>query len=378
MSPALQPQSTNTLPEIYAQAVAAGKLKKDEAQQESVQQLEALRLSLAQSPANKPRKLIGKLFAPSPTPITAKNLYIWGDVGRGKSLLMDMFYNIAPVEKKRRIHFHELMLEIHAKAHDLRKHNNNENPIAQVAHKLAAQYRLLCLDEFQVTDVADAMILHKLFDTLLAEGVTFVITSNRPPAELYKGGLQREKFLAFVQLVNDRMDVLNLNAQQDYRMQRLRAMQTVYFTPRSEEADRLMRETLAQFANFAEREPITLEVQGRSLKVNECYGSVAMFTFSELCEKPLGSADFLAIAKRFTVVFLSSIPRLSSEKRNEARRFVTLIDALYDRRTKLICTADAPPEKLYVEGDGHFEFQRTVSRLVEMQSESYLTSKHLP
>lgn len=378
MSPALQPQSMSTLPEIYAQAINVGKLKADDAQQEIVSRLESLRLSLSQSKAAKPRKLIGKLFAPSPAPASTKSLYIWGDVGRGKSLLMDMFYNLAPVEKKRRIHFHELMLEIHAKAHDLRKHNNNENPIALVARKLATQYRLLCLDEFQVTDVADAMILHKLFDTLLAEGLTFVITSNRPPAELYKGGLQREKFLSFVKLVNERMEVLNLNAQQDYRMQRLRAMQTVYFTPRTEEAGRLMRETLNQFANFAEREPITLEVQGRNLKVNECYGSVAMFSFAELCEKPLGSADFLAIAKRFTVVFISDIPRLSSEKRNEARRFVTLIDALYDRRTKLICTADAPPDRLYVEGDGHFEFQRTVSRLVEMQSESYLTSKHLP
>jgi cell division protein ZapE len=246
-----------------------------------------------------------------------------------------------------------------------------------VAQGLAREYSLLCLDEFQVTDVADAMILHKLFDALLAEGVTFVITSNRPPEDLYKGGLQREKFLNFVRLVHERMDVLNLNALQDYRLQRIRAMQTVYFSPRNEEADKTLRDTFNQLTNYAARSPVTLEVQGRNLQVHECYGSIAMFTFHELCEKPIGSADYLAIAKRFSVVLLSGIPRLSSEKRNEARRFVTLIDTLYDRHTKLICTADAPPEKLYEEGDGNFEFQRTVSRLVEMQSEGYLTSKHM-
>ncbi len=378
MPPILQPQNNmSSISSLYEQHVADGKLRGDDAQRAIAARLEQLRELIVNVPPPSPKKLFSKLFSAPPHNVAPRSLYIWGDVGRGKSMLMDMFAHAIASDKKRRVHFHAFMTEIHRKVHAFRQLGRHENPVAHVAADMAAQHSLLCLDEFQVTDVADAMILHKLFQTQLDNGVTFVLTSNRPPEELYKGGLQREKFLAFVKLVHERMDILNLDSVNDYRMQQIRAMQTVYFTPRNEAADKSLRDTYRQLTNDAARVPLTLDVQGRKLPVHESSGGVAMFTFHELCEKPLGAADYMEIAKHFHVVLLSGIPRLSAEKRNEARRFVTLIDALYDHRTKLICTAEAAPAELYEKGDGSFEFHRTVSRLAEMQSENYLAAEHL-
>lgn len=377
MSTQLQPQMQPTLPEIYEQYVTAGKLQDDAEQRAIVDKLESTRIQLMSPSPAASRGLFGKLFADKTSRPAPRSLYIWGDVGRGKSMLMDMFYLYTNVKHKRRIHFHAFMTEIHASAHRFRQTASQENPIVHIARLMAAHHPLLCLDELQVTDVADAMILNKLFQTQLDKGVTFIITSNRPPEELYKGGLQREKFLAFVELVRARMDVMELSSKTDYRMRQLRAMQSVYFFPRNEHADKTLRDTYKNLTQNAERHETVLDVQGRKLPVHESSGSVAMFTFHELCEQPLGAADYMAIAKRFSIVLISGIPRLSAEKRNEARRFVTLIDALYDWRVKLLCTAEVAPDQLYPEGDGTFEFRRTASRLAEMQSESYLASEHL-
>jgi cell division protein ZapE len=295
---------------------------------------------------------------------------------------MDMFFEALTVPLKRRIHFHAFMQEVHAATHVLRQEIEAKQLkielLPTIARDIASKIRVLCLDELQVTDVADAMILSKLFTSLLAEGVSVVITSNRPPEELYLGGLQREKFMDFVHFVTSRMDVLQLASPHDYRMQQIKAMQAVYMCPLSDKADEALEDMLAQLTHHAELMPMSIELQGRRLYVPRSYGGIAAFHFSDLCEKPLGPADYLAIARRFHTVFISNIPQLGPEKRNEAKRFVTLIDTLYDHRVKLICTAAAQPARLYASGDGSFEFQRLVSRLAEMQSQQYLDIPHIP
>lgn len=382
MHPVHQPQNAMTLPQQYELLISAGKITKDEAQRIALREFELLRTALLSAPpvqqSVKAKKSVARWFKSKPAAATAlPGLYLWGDVGRGKSLLMDLFYEHAPISQKRRVHFHAFMAEVHAEVHEYRKSKGHENPVAHVARGLASSLRLLCLDEFQVTDVADAMILHKLFSTLLAHGVMIITTSNRPPEELYKGGLQREKFLVFVSLIRERMNVVKLAAAKDYRLEHVRALQKTYFTPDNSQAANEIKEIFTHLTHDAEYSPITLEVQGRKLQVAHCVGKVAIFTFEELCERPLGASDYLAIAHQFSFVFLLNVPQMSAEKRNEAKRFVSLIDVLYEQRCKLLCTAAAPAFSLYPEGDGSFEFQRTASRLVEMQTERYLAMEHL-
>ncbi|HEU5046328.1 MAG TPA: cell division protein ZapE [Rickettsiales bacterium] len=357
-----------SLIKLYEQSIQDARITADPAQRKVMEQLQTLAATLHTPP--KKRGLIGKLL-PASKPEAAPGIYIWGEVGRGKSMLMDMFFSAVKLSAKQRIHFHSLMISIHQSIHNLRK-QHVENPVKIAAAEIAAKTRLLCLDEFQVTDVADAMILKKLFSALLEAGVTVVITSNRPPEELYQGGLQREKFLDFVKLVRERMEILELSSAHDYRMQKIKALKSVYLTPLNRETESELQRIYTSLSNGMPSEEAVLEVQGRKVVVAQSAGKVASFTFEELCAKPLGAADYLAIAHHFDTVFLHDIPLLSPEKRNEARRFVTLIDALYDTRTKLICTAAATPDKLYPSGDGSFEFQRTASRLFEMQSSSYL------
>jgi len=380
MPPSLQPQipaPSNPLT-VYEQCVREGRLKNDDAQQLVNRHLQALYEALLMPPR---RGIFSRIFAFKSEPI-ARSVYIWGAVGRGKSLLMDMFYDTLNLPYKRRVHFHAFMQEVHAAAHTWRKEIEGGKIkielLAAVAHDIARQSKVLCLDELQVTDVADAMILSKLFTALLEEGVTVVITSNHPPEELYLGGLQREKFMDFVHLIYERMDVLELASPLDYRMLQIRAMQAVYMWPLSEKADEALNEMFARLTHHADIMPMVIEVQGRKLKIPQCYGGIARFHFADLCEQPLGAADYLTIARRFHTVFISDIPKLGAEKRNEARRFVTLIDTLYDHRVKLICTAATPPAELYASGDGTFEFQRTISRLAEMQSRQYLDVPHIP
>jgi cell division protein ZapE len=310
-----------------------------------------------------------------------QGLFIYGGVGRGKSMLMDLFFSHAQVEKKRRVHFHAFMLEVHDQLHHWRQEKPKQvDLIPALAERLAAECTLICFDEFHVTNIADAMILGRLFSALFERGVVMVATSNWAPDDLYKGGLQRDQFLPFIALLKERLDVLELAGGRDYRMARLKDM-TVYHYPLGDLAGRQMREA---FARLTDNEPpiaTTLTVQGRQIEigrqVSNAHGRVAWFDFDELCAKPLGAADYLAVATHYDVVLLDQVPSLNADRRNEARRFMTLIDELYEHKVTTIVAAADKPERLYPSGDGAFEFERTVSRLNEMQSVEYLTRPHL-
>jgi len=359
----------STPAKIYEQYVRDGKLNGDAEQRLVAGYLQSLHDALTAAPPK--GRIIRKLISAHASDVP-RGIYIWGEVGRGKSMLMDMFFSSVTMTARQRVHFYALMLELHKHIHLLRK-KNSDDPLKAAARELAKKAKLLCIDEFQVTDVADAMILHRLFSILLEEKVTLVVTSNRPPEELYLGGLQREKFLDFVALIRNRMDVVELASPHDYRMEKIKSLKSVYLSPLNKKNEAALQDIFIQLCNNAEPGKTMLEVQGRRLQVAKACGKTACFTFDELCGKPLGAADYLTICQRFDTVLLSGIPLLSPENRNEARRFVMLIDSLYDNHVKLICTAAAPPDKLYPSGDGAFEFGRTVSRLIEMQSESYLS-----
>jgi cell division protein ZapE len=306
-----------------------------------------------------------------------QGLYIFGGVGRGKSMLMDLFFATAPVAKKRRVHFHEFMLGVHATLHEWRQEKSKQvDLLPALADKIAGETTLLCFDEFHVTNIADAMILGRLFEALFERGVVVVATSNWAPDDLYKDGLQRDRFLPFIALLKQKLDVLELEGGRDYRMQRLKDM-TVYHYPLGERAAREMRAAFAELTGGAEPTPRILTVQQRRVEVLRQAGSVAWFDFEELCAKPLGAADYLCIATHFDAVLIDQVPRLSEDLRDQARRFMVLVDELYEHKVKVVIAAADAPERLYPQGDGAFEFQRTVSRLNEMQSVDYLDRPHL-
>ena len=308
-----------------------------------------------------------------------RGIYIWGGVGRGKSMLMDVFFESLPFKKKRRAHFHAFMLDVHGRIHAWRrqtKKSSEDTPVEIVARQIADEVSLLCLDEFQVHDVADAMILSQLFTALLEAGVWVVATSNRPPESLYQGGLQRDRFMAFIDLLNARLEIVELAGHDDYRLNQLHSLQSFYLTPLNKKTEERFNAVFEAFCYPAAPEWRMIEVQGRQIQVRVAAGNIARFHFDDLCKKALGAADYLAIATQFHTVMLEGIPAMMPEMRNEAKRFVTLIDALYERRVKLICSAAAAPEKLYESGDGSFEFERTASRLAEMQSELYFSIAH--
>jgi cell division protein ZapE len=307
-----------------------------------------------------------------------QGLYIFGEVGRGKSMLMDLFFAAATIPGKRRVHFHEFMRDIHAEIHRWRQAptRGGADPIPKLARAIASEAWLLCLDELQVTDIGDAMIVGRLFQCLMDDGVVVVITSNRAPKDLYKDGLQRDRFLPFIGLIESRLDILELNSERDYRLGRKRGLR-VYHTPADESAETALELAFARLTEGVAAVPHIVEVNGRAVRVPLAAVGVARFSFAQACATALGPSDYLQLAGRYHTVILAAIPVLSPAKADEARRFVTLIDALYDRRVTLICSAAAPPERLYPEGVGAFEFQRTVSRLMEMQSEAYLAGDHL-
>jgi cell division protein ZapE len=306
-----------------------------------------------------------------------QGLYIFGGVGRGKSMLMDLFFASAPIQKKRRVHFHAFMLEVHATLHEWRTEKPKQvDLIPALADKLATETTLLCFDEFHVTNIADAMILGRLFEALFERGVVVVATSNWAPDDLYKDGLQRDRFLPFIDLLKQKLDVLELEGGRDYRLQRLKDMR-VYHYPLGARSAQQMRDAFARLTGEAEPTARVLTVQQRRVEVSRQAGSVAWFDFEELCARPLGAADYMAIATHFPVVLVDQVPRLSEDRRDQARRFMVLIDELYEHKVMLVMAAEDAPERLYPQGDGAFEFQRTVSRLNEMQSVDYLSRPHL-
>jgi len=348
----------------FTSRVAAGDLAPDSAQESAAERLS----DLAQRIDSWRPGLRAMLYGRAGPGV--EGIYLHGDVGRGKSMLMDLFFETVSADRKRRTHFHAFMLDVHARIAELRR-NNVSDPIAKVAQAIAEESWLLCFDELQINDIGDAMILGRLFEGLFGRGVVLVVTSNRAPEELYKDGLNRQLFTPFIDLLNERLSVVELNADRDYRLARLEAAPT-WFEPLGAKADTEMDEVWRCMGGGAHEHVETLRVQGRDVEAPRVTAGAARFTFDALCARPLGAADYLTIARRFHTVFLDAIPRLSADKRNEAKRFVTLIDALYETKTKLVASADAEPEALYSEGDGAFEFARTASRLREMRSREYL------
>ena len=352
----------------YDAQVARGDLQADAGQRACVERLDALRTSLEETSVK--RGFIDRLRGKRPEP--PRGVYLWGGVGRGKSMLMDMFFDATDIHRKRRVHFHAFMQEIHDRLDVVRKKGGVEDAILPVADDVAEGARLLCFDEMQISDIADAMIVGRLFERLLAKGVTVVTTSNRAPEDLYRNGLNRKLFLPFIALMRDRLDVTALDGPTDYRLDRLSHRQ-VWFQPADAAATRAIDVLWTELAGEP-GEPMVLEVKGRQVTLNCVHNGVARASFAELCARPLGPRDFLAIADAVRVLMIEDIPVLSRARNNEAKRFVTLIDALYEARVILVGSAAAEPEQLYVDGEGAFEFARTASRLREMQSADWAQS----
>jgi cell division protein ZapE len=360
----------------YEALVRGGELRLDAAQQEAAALLDRLASALEEAP--KRGSLLWRFASKPPTP--PRGAYLWGGVGRGKSMLMDLFFGEVRIERKRRVHFHEFMLEVHDR---LRVERAKEvgDPIPQVAADLKGEARLIAFDEMVVNNSPDAMILSRLFTALIGAGTVVVATSNRPPSNLYKDGLNREHFLPFIDLISQRLDVVPLNGPTDYRMQRMSGLKS-WHVPNGPEASAALSEAFFRLTDYPPEDRAHVPTEelpisgGRMLHVPKSLKGVAVFSFKRLCGEARGAADYLAIARRYHTVFLVGIPRLGPENRNEASRFVTLIDALYEQKVKLLAAADAEPEELYEKGDGRFEFDRTISRLMEMRSDDYLAEGH--
>ena len=362
----------------YQALVATGELRPDLDQANAATKLADIQQQLEAVP---PRgSTLWRFLGKKPDPV--RGLYLWGGVGRGKSMLMDLFFDAVQIKRKRRAHFHEFMLDIHARL-KVERDKEKGDPIPPVVAALADEARLLCFDEMVVNNMADAAIMSRLFAGLFDAGVTVITTSNRHPDDLYKDGLNRQLFLPFIELVKQRLDVMALDGPTDYRRDRLGQART-WLTPNGTEATREISETFFRLTDYPPEDrahvpAIDIDVGGgRMLHVPKALKGVAVFSFKRLCAEARGAADYLAVARRFHSVIIVGIPVLGPQNRNEAARFVTLIDALYEYRVKLLASADAAPDALYPKGDGRFEFDRTVSRLLEMQSEDYLAEGHGP
>jgi cell division protein ZapE len=365
----------------YREFVAAGRLEPDPAQIALIDRLDALAARLeGYSPVRAPNtfeRLIGVRSAEPP-----RGLYIFGPVGRGKTLLMDLFFDAAPVRAKRRAHFHAFMADVHARLHQWRARRkagevSGDDPIAPVAAALAAEAWLLCFDEFSVRDIADAMILGRLFAQLSAAGVVMVATSNVALDDLYRDGLNRTLFLPFIALMHERLEIFALDARADFRLEKL-GRAPVFYTPADKAARIALDDAFRRLTGHEHGGPLRIDLLGRALEVPEAWDGVARFSFDDLCRRPLGAPDFLAIAQRFHTVLIDGVPVMRGDQRNEVKRFINLIDTLYDQRVKLIASAEAEPDALFQGKDGPeaFEFERTASRLVEMRSTDYLARGH--
>ncbi|MFT4013383.1 MAG: cell division protein ZapE [Paracoccus sp. (in: a-proteobacteria)] len=362
--------------ELYEARVRAGQLDPDPAQRGVLPVLDRLVRDLAAGrPAPPPAqkagwlsRLVGGGQAQTPMP-TAKGIYLWGGVGRGKSMLMDMVMDAAPLPQKRRVHFHEFMQEIQAGLNAARQ-AGQQDAVRPVAMGVAATTRLLCFDEMQITDIADAMIVGRLFQILFEQGVTIVTTSNRVPEDLYKNGLNRQLFLPFIALIRERLEVIELSSVTDHRQDRDEGEQ-VWFSPADADARAAMDAIWTRETAGLPATPLVLEIQARKVEIPRHVGRAGRATFWDLCARPLGPADYLALAQALDVLLIDGIPRLSQSNYNEAKRFVTLIDALYEAKVRLIASGADAPEKLYSEGAGAFEFERTASRLREMRDAAW-------
>ena len=376
------PAQRGPLPAFRAM-VAAGELAPDPAQELVAERLQGLWQSLRgydprPRPANGNGLLSWLLRRGEATETRPNGLYIVGEVGRGKSMLMDLFFAAADVRRKQRIHFHRFMQNVHARFHAFKRaHPEIDDPIPPLADSIAADAALLCFDEFQVNDIADAMILGRLFQALFERGVVVVATSNVAPDDLFKGQPGRDAFLPFIALIKQRLDVVMMDAGRDFRRERMRGMRT-WLVPADARADRELDRAFAELTGGAEGKPDTLWVMGRKFVVPLAADGVARFDFETLCGAALGPGDYLALATKFHTLILDGIPRLSPDNYDKARRFIVLIDTLYDQRVKLIASADATPDQLYQRGENARMFERTASRLDEMQSSDWLELAHLP
>lgn len=360
----------------YERLVAAGELRPDLGQRHAAERLDRLQKELE---AKRPGGLLGQFFGPRQ--MSPRGIYLWGGVGRGKSMLMDLFVQTLGIEAKRRVHFHEFMLEVDQRLRESRKSDPGD-PLPKVAKALAKDVRVLAFDEMIVTNTADAAIMARLFTALIRdEGVTVVTTSNRPPQDLYKDGLNRSLFLPFIALIEQELDVIELDGPVDYRLERLGGIGN-WNAPFGDEATRLAREAFFRLTDYDPQDAANVPSAeldiggGRTLHVPKSLKGVGVFSFKKLCGENRGAADYLAIARAYHTVILVGIPQMGPENRNEAIRFTKLIDALYEMKVKLFVTAAAQPEELYSQGDGAFEFERTVSRLMEMQSADYMAQGH--
>jgi cell division protein ZapE len=366
---------------LYAARVAAGKIERDSAQQAIVDRLAQLENELGERRLARKSSSLGWLFG-SREAAPIKGLYIFGDVGRGKTMLMDLFFAASSVARKRRVHFHEFMTEVHERVHALRQKAKleeigGEDPIGVAAAAIAQETQLLCFDEFHVTDIADAMILGRLFKRLFELGLVVVATSNVPPTELYKDGLNRALFLPFIALIEEHMEVRQLNARTDFRLEKLAGV-PVWYVPADRAAEAALDEAWRRLTSGHAGEPQDLVIKGRTVRVPCAAMGVARFSFQDLCQQPLAAAEYLKIAREYHTVVLDHVAVMDYDRRNEAKRFIILIDTLYDNAVKLVASAEAEPDALYYATDGFEvgEFKRTASRLIEMRSEAYLALPH--